>query len=1334
MADDRIFTLVGKFDDKITPSLAKLSKSISGLTRDFDKLKRNLRPIAKDMAIMAEGANRISDGFKNQRSSIDTAVRGLTEYRRELGKAASAQQKLSRKVSLPTFDGGGGGRGPSRPSRGRSGRPAPSADYGGMGDGYTIDKGIIAGLATEFITGIFTQITGAVGKSIGFVKNALQERIADEMGDIQSAGGILSIGKEKKVAWADTFQEAMGIQNKLNSEMANLAAALPGETEQYVANMKQVTDTTMKVVQSNGPAMIKAMQGFNGSVVTQKDAYIEATKQLAKYTTLASIGNEGGMPLTALAEQMLNADKVNVGSLKNKFAALKKNPLVSGALEKYEKEMNKGAAGSAERYTAMIKAFEQAFPAEVLDAMTNSADGIIQGMKSSIFNPDIGLLGLGRKMKVSFAGLNRQMGPAMEELSVFDMFLKIFKAFGMVVSPILAELPKIIEVMDPLISPLKDFFVKAENTISNFKGATKMFGDMNLSFPAFRASLLSIGKLAKSMGGDEKEFGKLEKMLTSGNLNLGQALQQAFKVLFSSNALKEFGQAIGKALGSFLSMLAGLATKGGSMVDQSGLMSGFLKGWQDSGGTKAIMELVKTIITTVVKALVGATADIVRTDPISAALIGTIFIAPIRNAVLGMLKNMGKNISGSVSSAGRGLGGGMADDVVGGGAGQMGNMFAGRRGKAYGRLMRMKGRGVAGAAGSAMAAGYGGMGKPGMRLFTKLEGTVGRLGKYVGKGNIAMGAVDAALRMASGESAGSAIGGAAATTIGSVIGGTLGSALGPIGTMIGATAGGMIGDKLFTVVSSSFGQNAADQRIAAAMQLQAAAQQKQASQLTKGGGDQTFLYGEGANLSKRLDEMGAGASKAAQSFKYFYTLREANAKSAALAADTLNTKINELRQQGIPPDLIAKMVKPLQVQADTEAAKLKASQDKLRSAFEKLPASLQDALVKNVSNMPMSAVESAWANKINGLSLDMTGSINIGSGQIPGMFPGGKPPTPGAKPTFSMLPGAKKGAAPTPAPKAAAPKYNLGGVFHNADGSPGQKHGSLGSAIASELANKPSGSSLVIANSSETIIPAAGGSPGASMDALISATYGAASRTASAFQSGFQSFGQKVLTGQMQTTAMLKTISMQNTALMTKMTAVAAAGGLGGSKAGGGAPMAGGNIVAVGKQLLARGLQVGMNPNFQYGKGFLPQGGGYIGKHAPNSYHYSGRALDVSGSNAQLDAAYASLKGTNPKELIWRAPGHYDHLHVAYAMGSGNPAFFNSASSADKWESMMAGKSPIVSSVRAQAHEMKGGTMTVNAPITIHQQPGQDSDQLASLVAIKLTQAVNQLRYSSYNV
>jgi hypothetical protein len=295
----------------------------------------------------------------------------------------------------------------------------------------------------------------------------------------------------------------------------------------------------------------------------------------------------------------------------------------------------------------------------------------------------------------------------------------------------------------------------------------------------------------------------------------------------------------------------------------------------------------------------------------------------------------------------------------------------------------------------------------------------------------------------------------------------------------------------------------------------------------------------------------------------------------------------------------------------------------------------------------------------------------------------------------------------------------------------------LHSAIASEMANKPAGSDLVIANSSETIIPAAGGLAGG-MEGLISATYGAANRTASAFQTSFQSFGQKVLAGQMQTTAMLKTISTQNSALMTKMTAVAAAGGLGGGgmSLGGGYGSRGSQIAgALGNYLKSTGGAPGSIHEH-------PQHGGVKYKHSPTSYHYQGRALDIGayaneqGGVLRRVAQFNAQMGVKPVELLKAGdPGHSDHVHVAYAMGSGNPAFFSSASAADKWESMMAGKNPIVGSVRAQANEMRGGgSMTVNAPITIHQQPGQDSDQLASLVAIKLTQAVNQLRYSSYNV
>jgi hypothetical protein len=177
-----------------------------------------------------------------------------------------------------------------------------------------------------------------------------------------------------------------------------------------------------------------------------------------------------------------------------------------------------------------------------------------------------------------------------------------------------------------------------------------------------------------------------------------------------------------------------------------------------------------------------------------------------------------------------------------------------------------------------------------------------------------------------------------------------------------------------------------------------------------------------------------------------------------------------------------------------------------------------------------------------------------------------------------------------------------------------------------------------------------------------------------------------------------------------------------------------GNIVGVGKSLLAMGLEVGMNPFFQYGRGFLPGGGGYIGKHAPGSYHYSGRALDVSGPPGLLDAAYAKLKTTNPAELLWRVPGHYDHLHVAYAMGAGMPAFFPTQRAAMDWERKATLGNVKVSSITSNSSEGMGGEVTVNAPITIYQQPGQNSEQLAALVAMELSNAIKQARSSSMYV
>lgn len=67
------------------------------------------------------------------------------------------------------------------------------------------------------------------------------------------------------------------------------------------------------------------------------------------------------------------------------------------------------------------------------------------------------------------------------------------------------------------------------------------------------------------------------------------------------------------------------------------------------------------------------------------------------------------------------------------------------------------------------------------------------------------------------------------------------------------------------------------------------------------------------------------------------------------------------------------------------------------------------------------------------------------------------------------------------------------------------------------------------------------------------------------------------------------------------------------------------------------------------------------GKHAPRSYHYQGRAIDVAGSRGAMAQFYREMSTTNPTELFYdpmggmkngrnigAIGGHGNHVHVAY--------------------------------------------------------------------------------------
>jgi len=89
-----------------------------------------------------------------------------------------------------------------------------------------------------------------------------------------------------------------------------------------------------------------------------------------------------------------------------------------------------------------------------------------------------------------------------------------------------------------------------------------------------------------------------------------------------------------------------------------------------------------------------------------------------------------------------------------------------------------------------------------------------------------------------------------------------------------------------------------------------------------------------------------------------------------------------------------------------------------------------------------------------------------------------------------------------------------------------------------------------------------------------------------------------------------------------------------------------GDLVALGKYLQSQGINVSEHPSF----------GGVLGKHATNSAHYRGQAIDVNGPPGTIEAhdpvwgkkfdeLAAQLRNAGYK-VIWRANGHYNHLHA----------------------------------------------------------------------------------------
>lgn len=173
-------------------------------------------------------------------------------------------------------------------------------------------------------------------------------------------------------------------------------------------------------------------------------------------------------------------------------------------------------------------------------------------------------------------------------------------------------------------------------------------------------------------------------------------------------------------------------------------------------------------------------------------------------------------------------------------------------------------------------------------------------------------------------------------------------------------------------------------------------------------------------------------------------------------------------------------------------------------------------------------------------------------------------------------------------------------------------------------------------------------------------------------------------------------------------------------------PMGSGKIVELGNWLKTSGIApagVTEHPSF----------GGVAPVHAQNSYHYSGRAIDIPAWSFEqgpiIDAiqSWATLNGVQIKELLHAGNdvNHMDHVHVAFARGMGNGRYFGSWQDALSYERHMmpsGTKAVYNSGETASGRTITIGTINVN---------GSNAQEIANNVAAEILSAVRKAESST---
>jgi uncharacterized protein YoxC len=629
MADPRTFVLIGNFTDNITPALAKINKSLEQVKANLESVSKSTKPLQKDFKELADLSNTFSKSLKNQTSDIREITRAMKEMRAEMGRVNRAYRAAGRNRNVvsppppprpPRTPRGAAAALP--PPRGPGGGP-PSGPRGGRGGGRQSVLGdVISGtLISNAIVQGFQVGVGILQQGMAVAFGAFAERTRDQLEDIGAAGGIFSASKFANIpGFPKTFQGAMEMQDKINKDMATIASNLPGTTHDYVQNSRRLVDTTAQIMARDMKGFTKLATELTGKMnVSAEEAFRVVNVEVAKATTMLEKLNPAKtvVPMTQLVEDMLKDEKVTIGGLR-RYVSFRRSTTFEAALQRNIDELNKTGAGTAARLKMIIKTLKEAVPPEMVTAFQASVAGVVEGFKSALMDPDVGIFGLSRVLTFTVKKFDRETGKYIgrEFTNFFKMFSEVFGNIGNLINnTIMPGLQALYQPFDAIarqFEKLREFsfkiYERQQEYTTYFADKAAEYGMRREDFKVFeKGGISAMMDILQGFGmlSDAKYKKYVDKMKAKGTPEqVAQSMKEIYAdlipTIFESPFFKDLGKTLGRALAEVFKEIAKI---------MKALLSGnygtneFLKAFNDAGGMNAVNEILMYVAEMIGKVL-----------------------------------------------------------------------------------------------------------------------------------------------------------------------------------------------------------------------------------------------------------------------------------------------------------------------------------------------------------------------------------------------------------------------------------------------------------------------------------------------------------------------------------------------------------------------------------------------------------------------------------------------------------------------------------------------------------------------------------------------------------